>query len=299
MKLSGWQRLQSKSSVFSLGITIEWWLENARRRLENHSETACLDSQVLLAHFIRRPRVWIVAHPEFILPIEEYEQLEIGIERLEAGEPLAYVLGSWSFYGLELEVGPAVLIPRPETELLVDEAIRWLNLHPGRRFVADIGTGSGCIAIALVSNVPQLIVTASDISTQALDIARRNVEKYRLEEYIRLVQADLLPQEAGKFDLLCANLPYIPSDTLITLDKIKAEPRQALDGGMDGLFLIRHLLDALPDRISPGGLALLEIEAGEGPAALEYAQKRFRSAIVSVLPDLAGFDRILRIQTGY
>jgi release factor glutamine methyltransferase len=278
-------------------VTIKGWIEQAKRRLAEVSETASLDAQVLLAHHLNRPRAWVLAHPEVVLRPDQIEPLERKIERLEKGEPLAYLLGKWQFYGLELEVGPSVLIPRPETELLIDEALHWLRLHPERRLAADIGTGSGCIAIALAANVDGLNVIATDISQEALEIARRNVERYALQGSIHLIQADLLPEKSGMLDLVCANLPYIPTGVLKSLPRLEAEPRLALDGGAVGLNLIRRLLDYLPGCLAAGGLVLLEIEAGQGAAALQYASRNFIGAQISILPDLAGHHRVLRIQT--
>jgi len=277
--------------------TIQGWINQAWSRLSKQSETAHLDAQALLSHSLQRPRVWVLAHPETTLNSEQIENLERQLLRLERGEPLAYVLGTCEFYGLELDIGPSVLIPRPETELMVEEALKWLRSHPERRIAADIGTGSGCIAIALAMQVESLKVMASDISPEALEVSRRNVERYQLGEAIKLVCADLLPAGMDhKFDLVCANLPYIPTGTLKTLVGIKYEPRLALDGGLDGLWLIRRLLDILPLHLAPGGLALIEIEAGEGNEALALAQGQFCEAEINVFQDLAGHDRILRIQ---
>lgn len=278
-------------------MTIQGWLEQTGLRLAAFSETASLDAQVLLAQHLNRPRTWVLAHPEAVLQPEEIEPLEMKIRRLEGGEPLAYVLGKWQFYGLELVVAPSVLIPRPETEMLVDEALHWLQLHPDCRSAADVGTGCGCIAIALALNVPGLNVVATDISQSALEITRKNIEKYSLQRMIRLVQADLLPDNIGQFDLICANLPYIPTNTLEALVKLKKEPRLALDGGENGLHLIRRLLNRLPKSLKAGGLALFEIGAGQGPLVLEYVCQEFAEAEMSILPDLSGHDRVLKIQT--
>ncbi len=202
-----------------------------------------------------RPRSWVMAHPEASLTSRRAAELEALVARLENGDPLPYVLGRWEFFGLEFEVTPDVLIPRPETELLVERAIAWLQAHPDQRHAADVGTGSGCIGIALAANVPDLQVMASDISAEALKMARRNAMNNGVEPRMEFLCCDLFPPEA-EFDLIVANLPYIPTKTLHKLPIFGREPTLALDGGTDGLDLIRRLLTAAPDRLVPGGLLL-------------------------------------------
>lgn len=264
-------------------------------RLENNSDTPGLDAQVLLACVMGRPRSWVMAHPEASLTRSRITALEALVARLESGDPLPYVLGHWEFFGLEFEITPDVLIPRPETELLVECAIAWLRLHPARRRAADIGTGSGCIGIALAANIPNLQVMASDISPEAVEVARRNAVKYGVEPRMEFRCCDLLPQEA-EFDLIVANLPYIPTNTLHGLSIYGREPTVALDGGSDGLDLIRRLLAIAPDRLVPGGLLLMEIEASGGQAALSLACDIFTEAEIHLHKDLAGRERILEVQ---
>ena len=275
-------------------------LETARDRLTLHSETPSLDAQVLLAHLLDQPRAWLMAHPEHELAARLVRQLETTLDQLEAGEPLPYVLGHWEFYGLDLQVTPDVLIPRPETELLVEHAVRWLQAHPGRRCAADVGTGSGCIAVALAAAVPDLQVLATDISRKALRIARHNARRHGVTKRVRVAQYDLLPAPpppSERLDLICANLPYIPTETLHELEVYGREPELALDGGADGLQLIRRLLELLPGWLAPGGLALLEIEASQGMMALSLAVDTFSEARVRLHQDLAGRDRLVTIET--
>ncbi len=172
-----------------------------------------------------------MAHPEALLTPKRAAALETLVVRLESGEPLPYVLGSWEFFGLEFEVTPDVLIPRPETELLVERAIVWLQAHPDRRHAADVGTGSGCIGIALAANVPDLQVMATDISSAAVEMARRNAVKNGVGRRMEFLCCDLFPPEV-EFDLIVANLPYIPTKTLHKLPIYGREPTMALDGGV-------------------------------------------------------------------
>lgn len=270
-------------------------IEGIKARLTPLSETAGLDAQVLLAHVIGSSRAWVLAHPEACLTEEQNADVERLMARLEQGEPLPYVLGTWEFYGLAFAVSPAALIPRPETELMVETALAWLRSHPGRRLAAEVGTGSGCVAVALAKNCPDVRVVASDLSWDALELAQRNVSRHGVMDRVGLVQADLLAPSARGYDLICANLPYIPSDQLRSLRVSRWEPRQALDGGEDGLAQIRRLLRQAPEMLAGGGLALLEIEERQGERAEALARRAFPEAKVRLLKDLAGRDRLLRI----
>jgi len=273
------------------------WLAVLRQQFANISETAALDAQVVMAHVIDRPRAWVVAHPEARLEPPLTTCLAQAVSRLAAGEPLPYVIGSWEFYGLDFEVSPAVLIPRPETELLVETALDWLHHHPTARRTADVGTGSGCIAVALAATLPGLAVYACDLSISALQVARHNAFRHAVSGAIHFFQADLLTSLQTSFDLICANLPYIPHEIVTSLPVAAYEPRLALDGGPDGLALIRRLVNDTPRLLSRGGLCLLEIEANQGPAATALAQSVFPGSKIRLLQDLNGRDRLLSFET--
>lgn len=255
-----------------------------------------MDAQVLLAHVLAKPRAWALAHPDLVLTPEQSEALEKDLARLVQGEPLPYVVGHWEFFGLDFWVTPATLIPRPETELLVEKAIEWLQRHPQHRRALDVGTGTACIAVALAVRIPDLRVLACDLSPDALQVAQKNITRHGVQDRVTSLQADLLPVEGERFDLICANLPYIPSATLETLDVSRREPSLALDGGPDGLDLIRRLLHRAPGVLGPGGLILLEIEATQGAAAQRLARTVFTNAEVALMQDLAGRDRLIQIQ---
>lgn len=267
------------------------------------SDTPALDASVLLAHVLDKPRTWVLAHPELILTAAEQNRLNEAVARLESGEPFPYVLGHWEFFGLDFDITSDVLIPRPETELLVEKAIIWLQESHAKRIVADIGTGSGAIAISLAVNDPNVKVFATDISKQALQVARRNAEKHSVSERIIFIECDLLPNATPlsripyplAFDLICANLPYIPTETLHSLPIYGREPTLALDGGADGLILVRRLLNIAPRWLSPDGLMLLEIEATRGRDAFNLAHELFPNADIELHQDLTGQDRLLEI----
>jgi len=251
---------------------------------------------VILAFTLKTTREWIVAHPEFELNREQEGELEFHLQKLIEGEPLPYITGIQAFYGLDFDVTPGVLIPRPETELLVEEAIHWLEEHPRRRSVLDMGTGSGAIAVTLADRIPDLRVTAADISPAALEVAAKNAFKFGVAERIRIVQSDLWQQIEDSFDLIAANLPYIPSSTLQTLRVARHEPALALDGGADGLEVIRRLLDEAGSHIHSGGLILLEIEARQSESAAAMTRAKWPNASTKLITDYSNLPRLITIQ---
>ena len=300
--------------------TVSHRLKEITDILTSASETPALDAQVLLAYILEKPRAWLLAYPEAELSPKQEKQLLQTVQRLQNGEPLPYILGHWEFFGLDFIVTPAVLIPRPETELLIEQALEWLRSRPSAHIAADIGTGSGCIAVSLAVHAFNLHFLATDLSLAALEIARLNARRHKVADQIDFLQADLLkPLNVERltdtnnpltetsnpladriypptFNLITANLPYIPTSTLLDLAVYGREPSQALDGGPDGLGLIRRLLADAPRVLAPGGLLLLEIENRQGPIAKLLAQNAFPYANVSVIPDLAGHDRLVRIE---
>lgn len=276
-------------------------LSDITDRIASVSDTPALDASVLIANIIDRSRTWVMAHPELILSNEQKEQLEAAMTQLENGTPFPYVLGHWEFFGMEFNITPDVLIPRPETELLVEKAIAWLQESKVRRTVADIGTGSGIIAISIAANISNAKILATDISPNALQVAQRNAHKFNLADHINFVECDILPPRPAslstedRFDLLCANLPYIPTETLHSLPVYGHEPTLALDGGPDGLDLFRKLMNVAPQWMAPNSLILLEIEATLGVKALSLAYDMFSSAKIHLHKDLTGRDRLLEI----
>lgn len=277
-------------------ITVQEILIQVTKQLQATSQTAQLDAQVLLAHHLGKPRAWILAHPEAPVAESKWEQVKTSADRLEHGEPLPYVTGHWEFFGLDFRVTPSVLIPRPETELLVEKAIQWLQAHPQRRTALDLGTGTGCIGIALAKHTANLRITLTDISGEALEVARWNAEKQGVLAQVEFRQANLLDGIGGTFELMCANLPYIPSKTVDGLPVARHEPREALDGGSDGMDYIRRLLLQARGQLTAGGLLLIEIEASQGGKASKLARKDYPLSNIQILQDLAGRDRCLMIE---
>jgi release factor glutamine methyltransferase len=287
------------------------YLNEITLRIKELSESPFLDAQVLLSHLAGKNRSWVLAHPEMELDEQQKEKLVFTLEQIESGVPLPYIIGNWEFYGLELIVSKDVLIPRPETELLVDKALDWIKANPQRRKLIDMGTGSGCIAVALCVNIPDLVVKAVDISEKALMIARQNAEKFNVADRIQFILEDLWgekkrdghfsfssqndrPSESG--DLITANLPYIPTTVLHGLEVFGREPDLALDGGSDGLNEIRDFLRFAPLYLKPGGLVLMELEASHGLETLNLAKENFPEAKIHLYKDLSGLDRVMEIR---
>src|SRR5438132_4687739 len=256
-----------------------------------------LDAEILVAHILQSSRERLHSHPDQQLSVTQRARLRRLTSRRAARVPVPYLVGEREFYGHMLKVTPAVLIPRPSSELLVELAIDWLTTHPNARRVIDLGTGSGAVAISVAKAVPRVRIEARDVSARALKVAAENIAHYRLRRRITTVRGDLL-RGAAPADVILANLPYIP-DALrrIRPKELEYEPALALDGGKDGLDLIRTALTQAPAVVKPGGLVLLECDPAQTRRIVRLAQGHWTAAEVSVHKDLAGLDRVVRIQT--
>ncbi|MER3397127.1 MAG: peptide chain release factor N(5)-glutamine methyltransferase [Chloroflexota bacterium] len=270
-----------------------------RRRLGPVTEDPELEADLILAQALGITRTDLLAHPD--VPIAP-DQLGAA-ERLTAcrlqGKPLPYVLGEWEFYGYRLKVTPAVLIPRPETETLVEAALAAIP-PDARGLVVDVGTGSGAVAIALAGIRPGLTVLATDISGAAVAVARENAARYGLEGRVEFYIGDLLLPVKDRLEssaplAVVANLPYVPSAEAA---KLLWEPAIALDGGPDGLDVIRRFLDQASALLPPGVKVFIEIGYGQAEAVRAEVRRRFPNAAVSFWPDLAGIPRVATFATG-
>lgn len=272
-------------------------LRQIHNQLSSPSESPYLDALVLLGHVTGKSKSEILTHPSPSLTQEQEKILSEGIRKLNDGIPLPYVIGSWEFYQLSFVVTPDVLIPRPETEGLVELALGWFQSHPGRRKCLELGTGSGCIAISLAKNLPDLHILATDISNKALTVALENAHGHQVEDQIEFIISDLLAGIGSKIDLLVANLPYIPSNKLKSLPVYQTEPHLALDGGPDGLHYIKEVLASAAQILNPGGGIFLELDEECGVTAHSIAGSHFPESDLTLSRDLAGQDRYLIIQT--
>ena len=268
-----------------------------------------LDAELLVGHALGRDRAWLHAHPEAALDPVLAEALGGWVARRAAGEPIAYIRGFKEWLSLRIATDPRALIPRPETELLADTAISEI----AARLVRDdspvqaweVATGSGAVALAIALrfraalSLGRLRLAASDLSPEALELAAENLAAHGIGGLVTLACGDLLDPAAvpgGGADLVIANLPYLTSDEVQSgVGSLAWEPRRALDGGADGLDLVRRLVAELPDHLTTGGVALLEIGRGQAPAVrAEIDAMRVRAA-VTTLSDLAGIERVVRI----
>jgi len=303
--------------------TIRELLDDGVSRLRaSGSESPRLDAELLLGWSIGADRTAVVAHPEAPVGGDAAARFDAAVDRRASGEPVAYIRGLKEFHGLAFSVDSRALIPRPETEALVDEAVAVvmdkLSSRSGEAGagdgrggdairVADVGTGSGAIAVALAVALRRrrvvmgrnVTILATDRSPAALDLARENAVAHAAADGVAFVEADLLPSvlpEAAPIDVVLANLPYVRSEAIAGLPIAASfEPRESLDGGPDGLDLIRSLLERLPQVLAPDGVALLEIGADQGEAGARAATTVLPSWRVGVSRDLAGQPRVLRL----
>jgi release factor glutamine methyltransferase len=295
--------------------TVGYLLHSGIERLRlAGSDSPRLDAELLLGHVLGVERTSLIAHSDAPVGAEAAARYEASLQRRIAGEPVAYIRGFKEFHGLALASDSRALIPRPETELLVDLVLGWLvdrlvaaprpaGTPPLR--VIDVGTGAGTIAIALAAELRRrriehdVSIIATDASPDALQLARENAVGHGVADRIEFLLGDLVPWDATLFEVVVANLPYIPTEAIDGLPVAASfEPRDALDGGPDGLDLVRRLVDQLGRVLRPEGIAFLEIGADQGQAVLAEIAQRLPAAAADVLPDLAGFDRVVRIQPG-
>jgi release factor glutamine methyltransferase len=270
-----------------------------------------LDAELLVSHAFGRDRAWLHAHPEARLEATDVARLDAWVERRAAGEPIAYIRGFKEWLSLRIATDRRALIPRPETELLaevvIEEIAARLVRDEAQIAAWEVGTGSGAVAVALALRfrtalaLGRLRLGATDVAPEALELAAENLAAHRVVGLVSLGLGDLLdvpvlpaPQQP---DVLVANLPYVTSaEVAAGAGSLGFEPRLALDGGADGLDVVRRLLAALPFGLAPGGVALLEIGQEQVGAVREAAEALPVPVRVSTLPDLAGIQRVIRIE---
>ena len=259
---------------------------------------ARLEAEVLVMNVMRMARQNIFAEQDTEVTGQQQSALDAFLERRYQREPMAYILGQREFYGINVVLTPAVLIPRPETEGLVEHALfmALMGMESTELVIVDVGTGSGAIAINLAIHLPAAKIFAVDVEDSVLDVAAYNVQAHGVADRVNLAIGDLLDAVPEPIDLIVANLPYIPTDRIPTLQpEVQREPVIALDGGPDGLDLIRRLLVQAEDKLKPSGIILLEMDPDQVPVVQELALNHFPEGSTSVEKDLAGMDRILTI----
>jgi release factor glutamine methyltransferase len=270
--------------------------------LQHGLDEAVDEAKVLLCNVLGLSSAQLFAQPDRAVSDEEADRLNGLIEKRISGVPVAYLINYREFYGIGLYIDSRVLIPRSETEVLVEEAIgfhrRWARQHNGVMKIADVGTGSGAIALALAANIPDSLVYAIDISEDALKVAGTNVKNHKLEDRIKLVQGNLLQKISGKVDMIVANLPYIKEAEvpLLPVEISKYEPRQALDGGIPGTEVIRKLIEQSAGRVNEGGVILIEIGMGQEDEISKIIAGALPGAQIKLVKDLAGINRVMKIE---
>lgn len=276
-------------------MTLEEWLRKGEAHLRHgpHPDRARRDAEMLLLHIIRRERAALLARwKEKLDEVEAARYVEMVVRRM-TGEPIQYILGEQEFYGLPFLVTKDVLIPRPETEHLVEKVLALAGAFPAPRIV-DVGTGSGAIAVTLACRLPNAIVTAIDLSAPALAVARQNAERNRVADRIRFLRGDLLAPVAGEtFEIIASNPPYVPHGDreAMAVEVREFEPPLALFAGEDGLEAYRRLVPAAFSLLGPGGHLALEIGFGQQQAVTALLVNACYHRI-EFLPDLQGIPRV-------
>lgn len=298
-----------------MATVAELVIEGHTRLRGSGSETPRLDAELLLGHVIGLDRTALIAHPAAAVGDGAAAHYREALARREAGEPVAYIRGLKEFYGLAFSVDARALIPRPETERLVElaetEIVRRLTAAPRPAGaqpieVVDIGTGAGTVAVTLAvllrkrGMLDEVRLLATDVSAEAITLARENAVAQAAADRIDLAVADLVPVGVGQFDVILGNLPYVRSDVLPTLPRATSfEPPLALDGGPDGLSVIGRLLDRLPSELDPQGVALLEIGGDQGEAIVAEVGRRLPGWSCRVELDLGRLPRVARVERAF
>ena len=273
------------------------WTQN---QLRFSADDYSVEAEILIKHALKIDKVLLYSSLNASTNEGDFQALNALVNRRVSGEPISYITGYREFYGLELMVSPAVLVPRQETESLVEKAIEFLqnNNTNGIRTIVDVGTGSGAIAIAISSQLPLAKIYATDKYSSALAVARTNVKRQRARPNIQLIQCDLLIGLREKFDMIVSNLPYIPTDDIPQLPlEVQAEPIQALDGGSDGLALIARLIEQAPQYLKSHGYLCIEVSPQQVPDILSMAHSSMPDCTTEIIKDLYGSARIVAIKT--
>ena len=278
----------------------EAWARS-RRQLERASiPDADIEAQVLLRNTLGIDRATFHASPDHELSDEDAEAVERTVQRRIEGEPLSYITGHREFYGLDFVVTPDVLVPRQETEFLVEAVLEYARCWDGHALtIADIGTGSGCIAVAVGAHLPNATVYATDVSQGALCVAAENVRRHGLEGRVHLRHGDLFEALDGPVDVVVSNPPYLSTDEAVDLPPdVRREPRVALFAGAEGMDVLHKLIVGAREYVRPGGLLALEIDPRRLEAVERLARETFPGGEIGVIKDHAGLDRVVTVRIG-
>ena len=283
-------------------MTIQQALLAAIKKLKKSSSTSThLDAEIILSFITNRPREYLHSYPEKKITPRQADNFQRLVKKRQRGLPMAYLTGHKEFYGLDFLVNKNVLIPRPETETLVEEAIKIArqmkkSINDKPLAVYDIGTGSGCIAITLTKFLPGIKIIATDISPVALSLARKNAQKHKILKKVKFYQGNLLAAISKRYwpaDMIVANLPYLDKSEL---NNVRHEPSLALDGGKQGLELLEKIITDSKQSLAPEGVMLLEFSPTQTKAIDYFVERHLPGRRVIFIKDLSGRDRVAMIK---
>ena len=282
-----------------------WTIQKLLNWITEHFTSKRLDrprlsAELLLCHILGMKRIELYTQFDKIVDKQQLDQLHDLVERAAQDEPTAYLIGKTEFYSLQLDINSDCLIPRPETELLVERAVEFLQIRKGRQFVCDLCTGCGCIAVAIAKNSSAAEIIATDISDSALRVAAGNIEIYQLQHRIKLLCGDLFDPivphlDIEKFDLIVCNPPYVSTAEFENLDKnVKDyEPKLALFAGVDGLNIYRKIAERIEKFLKPDAALILEVGYKQGPAVKELLEQTACFSEITIEKDYHNNDRIV------
>ncbi|SHJ65261.1 peptide chain release factor N(5)-glutamine methyltransferase [Paramaledivibacter caminithermalis] len=280
-------------------ITIHKALQEARDKLENKTATPLLDAQVILCHVLKVDKLYLIMHKERILTKEEVYEYNEMIKKRLCGVPVQYIIGKQEFMGLDFHVEEGVLIPRPDTEILVEKVLNSID-KDDKYNIVDIGTGSGAITISLAKYMEGSHVYSIDISKKALDIAAKNAESHGVLSRITFLNGSLFKPlndigVEGQIDILVSNPPYIPTADIenLQIEVSKFEPKLALDGGEDGLDFYREIINTAPKYVRSGGLIALEVGHDQARRVIELMKEKKGYVDIEITKDLSGIERVV------
>jgi len=284
-------------TIWTIQKLLNWTTEYLTNKIVDSPR---LSAELLISHVVGLKRIELYTQFNKQVPQQQLDTLHVLVKRAGLHEPVAYLTGKTEFYSLELEITTDCLIPRPETELLVQRAIEFLRTRSVTQFVCDLCTGSGCIAVAIAKNFSDARVTATDISAAALEVAARNVEKHHLKEKVRLLCGDLFEPiikqlDMNQFDLIVCNPPYVSTAEYEKLDKnVKDyEPESALLAGADGMDVNHRIIEKVDEFLKPGAALMLEIGYAQGPAVKDLLEQTSIFTEIIIEKDLHDNDRII------
>ncbi|MCR4723430.1 MAG: peptide chain release factor N(5)-glutamine methyltransferase [Eubacteriales bacterium] len=284
---------------FKETVTVAFAMDNITGTLEAEGfDTPALDAELIISHVLGKDRAYILAHPEHEFSEDEILRINEEVSERLCCRPVAYIIGEKDFYDRSFYVDERVLIPRPDTEVLVEEALKATRSSKEDISVLDLCCGSGAIGLTIAGNLPRAKVTLSDISPDALDVARINAARFGLTDKVRFTESDLFDGLSGeRFDMILSNPPYISSDEMIALSPeiTQWEPHSALYGGSDGLSFYRSILSEAKEYLAQGGEMLLEIGESQGSEVTAIAEANGFS-VIRIIKDLAGMDRVVNIK---